>query len=252
MYANLNVFMRIFSFLSFFFISSVLFSQIETNGELEPTEIKEIKEKKTSTHSGVELFITYHGLQSNRTLEENKAPWGDPLGSKENEVGEWVNSFSAGVRTELGANIYLDMGVGYFTNQQSVLFESVDSTFSSLETFRHIGVPLKIAYISPGEIAFYAGVGVMPKAFLGQAVSEEISTSAFGKQNNDFIVRNGFERVLLDLTATLGVRAELSEKYGAMLAIEGRRQLTNNYDDQGPYIRKSYHVGFSFGLQFYL
>ncbi|MGB0933919.1 MAG: hypothetical protein ACPGU5_06525 [Lishizhenia sp.] len=252
MYAKLNVFMRIFSFLTLFFTSNFLFSQIETSGEVEVKEMKEKKQKEVVQKSGVEIFVNYHGLQSNRTLEENVSPWGNPLNEKADEVGEWVNCFSTGVRAELGSNIYIDMGVGYFSNKQSYLFETTDSSFASTEIFRHIGIPLKIAFITPGEIGFYLSAGAMPKAFMGQKIKREINTSAVGKQTENLVERDGFERVLIDLTASAGVRADLSEKYGVTLALEGRRQLNNNYNSQGPYIRKSYHLGFSFGFQFYL
>lgn len=252
MFAKINVFIRIFLILTVFFTSKMLYSQIEMGGERVEDVAPDKRERKTYEKSGVELFANYHGLQSNRTLESNKFPWGDSLGVRVNEKGDWVNSFSIGVRSSLVQNIYIDMGLGYFTNSTSYLFESTDSTYSRNEVYRHVGVPIKVAYISPGEIGFYLGLGVMPKAFIGQKVKELTETSLFGKQENDFVVKEGFEKVLLDFIGSAGIRADLSDKYGATLLLESRRQLNSNYGDQGPFIRKSFHLGFSFGLQLYL
>ena len=90
------------------------------------------------------------------------------------------------------------------------------------------------------------------KAFL--SLKREVTLlDVNGDENTEeIIVKDKYNFFVIDAMATIGTRIKFNPNYGIFAMIEGRRQLTNNYDEQGPYIRKPYALGFNFGIQIYL
>jgi hypothetical protein len=244
-------------FLLLILINSAAFTQIISNNEKSDEVKKETEiepKKKPSDKNGVEIYVGFNPAYTYRTLSENEGFFGEPLGERENEIGEWISSYEVGIRNELGGNFQLQLGVGFAQNRESYSFDSnaQDSVFRYVNTYRHISFPIRVNYVYGDAIALYGAIGVMPKAFLSLQNIE--TTLDINNQENDLttIDKDGFNFIVLDVMATLGTKIEFNENYGIFAAVEARQQLTNTYANQSPYIRRPYALGFSFGIQVYL
>jgi hypothetical protein len=202
--------------------------------------------------SGFELYFGASPSYTFRTLRSNDNIFGKELGERENEVAAWTTSFAAGVRSQINKNLIFELGVGFSRNRETYDFTETDSVHRYINTYRHISFPIRIAYTYGEDISFYGGIGVMPKAFL--SLKREVTT--LDVNNNeatvDIIEKDGFNFFVIDAIATIGTRIKLNPNYGIFAMVEGRRQLTSNYTEQGAYIRKPYALGFNLGFQVYL
>lgn len=229
------------------------FSQIisDDSKSAEKTEpISEIKEKIEK--SGFELYFGASPSYTYRTLAPNDNLFGQELGQRANENPSWTTSFAAGVRSQIHKNFIFELGVGYSSNRETYDFTQPDSVYRYENTYRHISFPIRIAYTYGEDISFYGGIGVIPKAFL--SLKREVTTLDINgdESTEDIIVKDKYNFFLIDAVATLGTRVKLNPNYGIFAMVEGRRQLTNNYNEQGPYIRKPFALGFNLGIQIYL
>ncbi|RYM34504.1 hypothetical protein ERX46_03770 [Brumimicrobium glaciale] len=227
-------------------------AQIITNDK-SPEEKEVVKvEKEIKPKTGTELYFGVSPAYTFRTLEINDGIFGQQLGYRENEVGEWTTGFNAGVRSQLTKNFKLEIGVGYATNRESYDFKETDSVFSYVNTYRHISFPIRLAYSYGDEISFYGGIGVIPKAFL--SMKNELTTLDINNNENtvETIETDKFNFFLMDAVATVGTQIKFSEHYGIYAMVEGRRQLMNNYNSQSAYVRKAFALGFNVGIEIYL
>jgi hypothetical protein len=235
------------------FIAFISDAQIISD-DSKPTEEKEVKEevKKSKEKSGFELYFGASPSYTFRTLETNDNIFGKELGQKENEKAAWTTSFAAGIRSQVNKNIIFELGVGYSSNRETYDFTETDSVYRYTNTYRHISFPIRIAYTYGEDISFYGGIGVMPKAFL--SLKREVTTLdvSDNESTEELIIKDKYNFFVIDAMATIGTRIKLNPNYGIFAMLEGRRQLTNNYNEQGPYIRKPYALGFNLGIQIYL
>lgn len=212
-----------------------------------PEDKKEHKEK-----SGFELYFAASPSYTFRTLEPNDNIFGKELGQREFEEAAWTTSFAAGVRSQINKNVLFELGVGFSSNRETFDFAETDSVYRYTNTYRHISFPIRIAYTYGEDVSFYGGIGVMPKAFL--SLKSEVTTLDVNNNETteDLIIKEKFNFFVIDAMATIGTRIKLNPHYGIFAMVEGRRQLTNNYNKQGPFIRKPYALGFNLGIQVYL
>lgn len=237
-------------------ISLNSFSQIVIGDETsQPTTANDAvtkKERKVITDDWSEFYFGIQPMYTFRTLKTNEGLFGKPLGDKEEEFGDWVSSYGLGVRTTLNHNFILDIGVGVSRNRESFSIDRPDSLFQYSNTYRHIAMPIRIGYNYGKDLAFFAAVGLMPKAFLSER------RDIFYRDNQGFDVeekelfKNNYQQFLVDAIASVGIRLSTDQNFGFFLMAEGAYQLTNNYTKQGPFIRNSFGVGLSVGFQFYL
>lgn len=245
--------MRIFLLLPILLISLGATAQIVTDGseptkeEETPREIKEPKEK-----NGFELYFSASPSYTFRTLKPNDNIFGQELGQREFEEAAWTTSFAAGIRSKINKNLLFELGVGYSSNRETFDYTETDSVFRYTNTYRHVSFPIRLAYTYGDEISFYGGIGVMPKAFLSLKRELTILDINGDESTEDLIIKDKYNFFVIDAMATIGTRIKLNPNYGIFAMVEGRRQLTNNYDEQGPYVRKPYALGFNLGFQIYL
>ncbi len=226
-------------------------AQIITNTN--PSEVKKeiVTEKEIKIKTGTEIYVGVSPSYTFRTLEINEGLFGKPLGHRNEEVGEWTTGFNVGVRTKVTDFLKLEIGVGYSGNKESFDFTSNDSVFKYSNTYRHIDFPMRIAYSYGNEISFYGALGVIPKAFI--SMKDETTTLDINgnEQTIKTIEKDNFNFFLIDAVATIGTQVKFSENYGMYAMLEGRRQLTNNYNSQSAYIRKAFAIGFNVGIEIY-
>ncbi|MCO5268415.1 MAG: hypothetical protein M9897_05935 [Brumimicrobium sp.] len=253
--------MKYISIITLFLISFSSFSQIITEGNSSPVQeetskseksVKVKKEKVKREKSGIELYVGFTPSYTYRTLKVNEGLFGEPLGMKSDEKGVWTTGYFLGVRNPLSKSFKLDIGIGYSSNKERFSYASSDSLYKYTNSYRHIAVPLKIAYTYGENIKLYAGAGIIPRAFL--SMKRELTT--FDKYKNEqtekFIIRDKFNFILIDAVVDLGVQFKIGKNAGVFIMGEASRQLNNNYVKQGPYIRKSWAVGLNCGIEIYL
>lgn len=232
-------------------VSYSISAQIVTDGD---NSKNNETQPKPNEKSGIEIYAGLSPSYTFRTLTENEGIFGKPLGERENEIGEWISSFEVGIRNDLTSNLQLQIGLGFTRNRESYSFESTetDSIYRYVNTYRHISFPIRLSYEYGEEIAFFGGIGLMPKAFLSMKKVETVID--INNQENDVttIEREGFNFFVVDAIANMGTKIQFNENYGIYATVEARRQLSNNYDNQSPYIRKPYALGFNLGVQVYL
>ncbi|MDX1652023.1 MAG: hypothetical protein R3277_06000 [Brumimicrobium sp.] len=214
-------------------------------------EVKEITEEPIPK-SGLEIYFGISPAYTYRTLEEREGIFGKDPAYRTAETGEWVSSFSGGIRNELNKHLFFEVGVGYFRNRVSYDFKEPDSVFSYIHTYRHIAFPVRIAYTYGKDVSLYGALGVIPKAFIG--MKEELTTLDISNKETteERIFREGYNLILLDAVASLGTRIKFNRNYGIFALIEARTQLTDNFDKQSPFVRRPYALGFNVGFQIYL
>lgn len=226
-------------------------AQIITNDKVSQEKKAVIVEKEIKPKTGTEVYFGISPAYTFRTLEVNDGLFAKPLGYRNDEVGEWTTGFNAGVRSTVSEHLKLEIGVGYSSNRESYDFREKDSVYAYVNTYRHISFPMRIAYTFGDDISFYGGVGVIPKAFL--SMKNELTTLDIN--NNEATVesieKDKFNFFMMDAVATIGTQIKFSEHYGFYAMLEGRRQLTNNFNSQSPYIRKAFAVGFNVGIEIY-
>lgn len=227
------------------------FTQIITNDKSTDQKETEVLEIPIDPKSGTEIYFGVSPSYTFRTLTTNDGLFAQPLGIREDEVGEWTTGFNAGVRSKIAKNLKLEIGVGYASNRESFDYSTADSVYSYINTYRHISFPIRIAYSYGNEISFYGGLGIIPKAFLG--MKNEFTTLDINnkEKTTETIERDKFNFFLLDAVATIGTQIKFSENYGIFAMVEGRHQLTNTYTSQSAYIRKAYALGFNLGIEIY-
>lgn len=240
--------------LLFVFASSAqIITEEKKDSEEKNEEVKE-QEGSEAKKSGIEIYAGFSPAYTYRTLKENEGLFGDSLGERANEVGEWVSSFELGVRNDLSDNLQLQFGVGFARNRESYSYDSTesDSVYRYVNTYRHISFPIRLSYEFGDEIAFFGGIGLMPKAFLSMKKVETMID--INNQENDYttVEREGFNFFVVDAIGSLGTKIQFNPHYGIFATLEARRQLTNNFTDQESYIRKPYAFGFNMGIQIYL
>ena len=226
-------------------------AQIITNDKSSEEKDRVEVKKESKPKTGTEVYFGVSPALTNRTLEINEGLFGKPLGYRSEEIAEWTTGYNAGVRSQISKHLKLEIGVGYASNRESFDFRESDSVFSYVNTYRHVSFPMRITYSYGDEISFYGGVGVIPKAFI--SMKNELTVLDINNNDNtvETIEKDNFNFFLLDAVATIGTQIKLSENYGFYAMLEGRRQLTNNFNSQSPYIRKSFALGFNFGFEVY-
>lgn len=213
---------------------------------------KEKAERQPREKSGVELFFGVSPAYTFRTIAVNEGIFAQPLGTKEFEKANWTVGYHAGARTKITNFLKLEFGGAYYSNKESFAYETADSVYNYTNTYQHIAVPIRVAYTFGKDISFYGGIGIVPKAFL--SMKREVTTlDPYGKEQTEKTrVRDNFNLFQLDGVVTVGTQLKFNRSYGIYAMVEGRRQLTNNFVKQAPYVRKGFELGFHVGIEIYL
>ena len=205
-----------------------------------------------SLNEGTEFFIGASPMWTYRTLTVNEGLFGKPLGEKANEEAQVVWSYFMGIRHQIQNHFLVNFGFGLSRNREFYSFETSDSLYEYTNTYRHIAIPAQIGFTVGEELNFFLTAGVAGKAFLSKRTDLRTREQGSLVREEEIITNQGFNLMLLDAVAATGVRFELDENYGIYFLLEANRQLTNNFDNQAPHIRKAFGFGAHFGLHFYL
>lgn len=245
----------------FFAISALGNTQIISDGakdEKEQTQKKEkppkkeIKKDTLKSKSGIEIFAGVSPSYTFRTLKINDGLFAKPLDYREDEKAKWTTSFFIGVRSRLNNFLKFEVGAGYYQNGETYDFTSNDSVFRYTNTYRNISFPIKIAYTYGEDISFFAGIGIIPKAFISMKHEETTLDKYKKEQTEKTIIKDKLNMFLIDGVVTIGTQIKLGPSFGVFAMLEARRQLTNSFNNQSPYVRKPYAFGINVGIEVYL
>ena len=234
-------------------IISPLKAQIISNTPTPEDKKEEITNRPEKTApSDTEIYVGISPMYTFRTLVTNEGLFGEEVGDRENEFGEWVSSYGVGLRSGISKHFLLDFGLGVARNREAFSIDEPDSLFQYSSTYRHIAIPIQIGYTYGQEISFFTSIGVMPKAFLSQRKDILYRDEAGFDVDEKEIIKDEYQQFLVDAIGRIGFRFQANNNYGFYLMGEGFYQLTNNYTNQGPFVRKPYGVGLSVGFHVYL
>lgn len=229
-------------------------AQTKEKSEKSKANKEESKKKinRTNEKSGITIYAGVSPAYTYRTLKINKGLFAAPLGYREDEKAVWTTSYEVGVRSKIGKGFDFSIGAAFFKDRESFTYEKKDSVFDYTNTYRKLGFPLRIGYSYGKNISFYAALGIIPSAFLGMKREETILDINNDKKTEKSIHRDRYNTFLVDAVVDIGARFKLGQNVGIFILAEGRRQLTNNFNKQSPYIRKPFSIGLTAGLEIYL
>lgn len=234
-------------------ILSFLFLFFNSNAQIISDDENEASISKNNLNESIsEFYIGIAPTYTYRVLTENEGLFGGEIGDRVNEEGTVISSFTIGFRNSISKTLLLDFGVGISRNREIFSIDEPDSLFEYTNTYRHISFPAKIAYSTNSDaINFYGGLGLTPKAFLSRKKELRYREPGSTEQNETFFDRDGFNSMLIDATASLGLRIN-DVDYGAFILLEGAYQLNSNFDNQSPLHRNPFGIGVNFGLHFFI
>lgn len=234
-------------------VFSSLQAQIITNTTTPSVKSEDasVRPEKTPP-SDTEFYFGISPMYTFRTLVTNEGLFGKEVGDRENEFGEWVSSYGVGLRSGLSKHLLLDIGFGVSRNRESFSIDQPDSLFQYSNTYRHIAIPIQLGYTYGEEISFFTSIGLMPKAFLSQRRDILYRDQAGFEVDEKEIIKDGYHQFLVDAIGRIGLRFQANNNYGFYLMGEGFYQFSNNYTDQGPFVRRPYGIGLTFGFHVYL
>jgi|GEM_PF-231308 len=235
----------------------ILFNSLHAQIITETPPQKNEKDKKDMgpekiAPSDTDIYFGVSPMYTFRTLVTNEGLFGEEVGDREQEFGSWVSSYGIGLRSGISKHFLLDFGFGVSRNREAFSINEPDSLFEYTSTYRQIAIPIQLGYTYGEEISFFMSLGLMPKAFLSQRKDILFRDQSGFEVEETEIIKNGYEQFLVDAIGRVGFRFQTSNKLGIYLMGEGFYQLSNNYTDQGPYIRRPFGIGLSMGFHIYL
>ncbi|MCH2234846.1 MAG: PorT family protein [Crocinitomicaceae bacterium] len=220
----------VFVFLSFFFVSTLGFSQImnEEGETIKKKKEKKIKKPKCDTCDFSLFYVDFTSQRSFRSFEDNSvynsyAEW-------EQQTRDFNFGVSGGLMMDLAPNIQLDIGASYFGHGENYKYEDPDSLYSFRNRYMQLAIPFRLKFVYGEDFQFYAGIGGMPSNILSIRFTEayrfpgstEITEVEPVKLKNDF---NSFNFYLL---GSVGINYYL-RYIGFHLGFDYRYGLTNTY-----------------------
>lgn len=219
-------------------------------------QIETPKKKPTNTTSSTTSYYLGMGRNNSfRVLESNDAPFGKPLGTRENESKLKIWSYEIGMRNQINKYFQLDGGVAFerFGEQYSstgTVDSGADTTFSYNNRYSYISVPLQ-AYGTVGEeFKLYAGGGIMPGISYAYK-QEQTRVDSLGGSNT--VTTNSPEKLssfLLSARVSTGLQWQWNSKLGIYMNYTYMFGLNSTYNDQNAYKHYARYGCLRFGLTF--
>lgn len=206
---------------------------------------------------GLNEFSLYLGagrVWANRSLAENKAPFGAPLGFRSDEYGLKTWSFQAGARNRVSKYLSYDVGLSLDRFGESYSYDDrdSDSSYKYTNRYTYIAMPVQVLFTTGKDLRLFVGGGVQPELLAGyrQEVKWETSLAATGSETNKNT--NGMNGFGMAALATCGVQMRWSSHASIYVIPSWMWGLTSTYDDQSDYIHKGRSFTLKFGVVMHL
>lgn len=176
-------------FLLFTFFSVAFFcqSQIVLESESDKKNLTE-----TDTVEGNTFYFHISRLSSFRKFEDLSAY--SSYSKRLNEKSIITGGFEIGSELVLSDNFYLTIGGRFFSGGEQYQYNDslTDSTFSYVNKYRQIGVPLKLNFEFGKKLKPFMFAGITPSSILGKQV-KSVYTNQLGKEiENDSEFTNDY------------------------------------------------------------
>jgi hypothetical protein len=225
--------------------------------EKKPEKEKKQEKPRRVPSEGLDEFTVYLGagrVWANRTLTPNEAPFGAPLGVRDDETGLKTWSFQGGVRNRANKYLSYDVGLAIERFGESYQYEDTetDSTLSYTSRYSYIAMPVQLLATFGKDFRFFVGGGIQPQLFAGYRQERDWTTSLNSEQHDTYKVAQGMSQFGFGALATCGIQWRVGNKTSVYCMPTWVWNLTNTYDDQADYEHKAWSFNLKFGLAFHL
>jgi hypothetical protein len=241
----------VFVLLTFYFSGH---SQIESGKVQKPIE-REKKVKKAKTKPLISDAIPETSLYASlgygssfRALKTNEGVFGEPLGTRANEVALLTPMFELGVRSQLKNNLFLQFGLSTNNVGEQYRFEEMDSVYAYSSRYNSIALPISVQFVKGKKVRFIGGIGLQPQLFLNSKQEITIVNSSNVETITDSETKAGFNTFTISAFTQIGVEWQFSSAAALTLVPTYKLQLNNTLDKQQPYIHRSTWLGANFGI----
>ena len=242
-------------FLSLFLIFSLTcFGQVELSSDSEAVKTEKKKKRLDENKANsIEAFVITNWSFTTRSLIENVAPYGDTLGTRNDEGGLGTWSYGIGIRSKINNFLTWEGGISFWQNGESYLFEGGDSTFKYETTYTYIGMPLKIQYsFGDKAVEVFAGIGISPQMFVSYKREEEYTNPVNETLQETVKTKSGYNSFVLSALLNVGVKLNLGSKVNLLIVPEYRHQLITSYQKQDDFKHFGRAIGINFGISYNL
>ena len=235
--------MKIIFTSSFVFFFTILNAQLITDSE---------GNSNLSFNNNNVLYVGVDGINSFRELSPNTNFLSTPLGERENEISRWMSGYSLRMAIPAFRFFKINTGLAILQSGESYDWNSAvtDSSYAYQRTFRHIGLPVQLAFEYGNKLSIYGAFGVTPAIF--NAFRQQIQwKNALGSEDSDELsIQDDCNSFIISLQANFGIHYHFNDTFGLQLTALYRKQLSNTYKEFEDYIHKAYAFGFNFALSY--
>jgi hypothetical protein len=228
------------------FCNSLVFSQ-----KTDSSGVFINKKGKQVIKTGSEIYFGITPAYSFRSLKPNPGLFSKPLGARSEEKGKFGLSYNLGFRKTLNKVLFIDLGVAFLRYQEQ-FSTTKDSTYAYVNTYRYIGIPLKLGVQFGDKFKWQVSAGIIPKMFLNEVQNIDYLDKNNLEQKKKLKFRDDFNFFTVDAVISAGFRWNFSRNVGFYFMPEARWQLSNTFQKQNGYIQKAFAYGFAVGLSILL
>ena len=252
----MDLFKRMLVLTSFGFLP-VTYGQIVTKKPEKVVEEDTVVRMRHVPTEGLDEFSFYAGagrVFANRTLTENKDPYGEPVGLRADETGFQAWSFQLGMRNRFAHSWSYDVGGSIDRMGESYEYDDpdTDSTFSYTNRYTYFALPAQVFYTYGKDLRFFIGGGVQPQLLMGYRQEQEWTTSLQSTDRQDVKIEKGLNSFVFGVVASAGVQVRMGKSGSVYVLPAMLWNLTSTYDKQAEYIHKGYSFNLKFGLIFHI
>lgn len=204
--------------------------------------------------SNTSLYLGAGRSTTFRKLVSNDAPYGKPLGYREDETEIKVWSFELGLRNQINSYLQFDGGLSlerfgetYTSTPQA---QTGDSTYSYINHYSYVSVPLQLYGTIGTDFKLYGGLGLQP-GIVGGFNREITITDSIGNATTEEINQpdqlNGF---ILNARFSAGLQWKWSKYAGVYVNYVYQLGLTSTFEKQDPYKHYPRSGGVRFGIYY--
>lgn len=248
-----NKYMRLLLSFAFFFIGFNVLCQIES-GKVSNQTVKKARQINTFSPTASMLYFGTGLNYSTRTLLENKAPFGKPIGTRENEEALRVWTFQMGYKEQLAQHVLLDVGLHLDKYGETYSYQSPvsDSAFSYTNKYSFIGIPIQLQVTFGKRFVYFISGGIQPMLATRYAVNQKNTDADKNVTTANYTSLAALSGFTCNLLLSTGVQFRFNQQVGIYFQPTYSHGLINTYESQAAY--KHYTRGFNFkaGLVFYL
>lgn len=238
--------------LIFLLISSVsLQAQIEVGEDVKKDRDEKNNKKKKDPNKvdgSTYVYMLGNWSSSFRTLKENDAPFGDPLGTRADEKRLGIWSFGIGITNYFTKHLGFEGGISLLRNGEQYETQIADSTYKYTSRYTFIGMPLKLKFSYGDKVRLNVSAGVVPQVFSGFRQEIEWKSNLAGSGKETIKTKIGFSSFTMSAVFNVGVQFKFGERVFLMLEPEYRMQLSSTYDKKSSYKHSSTSLGGNVGL----